>query len=41
MERGAYAGDNKKVIFVVIMRLEEIGNIHDIRGGRFKKNDIH
>ncbi|MHA0856499.1 YitT family protein [Paenibacillus sp. CMAA1364] len=55
---GAYTGDSKKVIFVVITRLEEakllsivsdwdnnafvaIGNIHDVKGGRFKKNDIH
>ncbi|MDF2964059.1 MAG: hypothetical protein K0S39_5794 [Paenibacillus sp.] len=55
---GAYTGDNKKVIFSVITRLEEaklksivdeldpkaflaIGNIHDVKGGRFKKKDIH
>jgi uncharacterized membrane-anchored protein YitT (DUF2179 family) len=55
---GAYTGDNKKVIFTVITRLEEaklklivdekdsaafvaIGNIHDVKGGRFKKKDIH
>jgi len=55
---GAFTGDNKKVIFCVITRLEEaklksiveeldpgaflaIGNIHDVRGGRFKKKDIH
>jgi len=55
---GGFAGDSKKVIFVVITRLEEaklksividfdkqafmaIGNIHDITGGRFKKNNIH
>jgi len=55
---GAYTGDDKKVIFVVITRLEEaklksivsdidagafvaVGNIHDVRGGRFKKKDIH
>jgi uncharacterized membrane-anchored protein YitT (DUF2179 family) len=55
---GAFTGNNKKVIFCVITRLEEaklksivqeldpvaflaIGNIHDVRGGRFKKKDIH
>lgn len=55
---GAYTGDNKKVIFCVITRLEEskmkeivksiddhaflaIGNISEVRGGRFKKRDIH
>ena len=55
---GVYSGDDKKVIFVVITRLEEaklktiveekdssafmaIGNIHDVKGGRFKKKDIH
>ncbi|CAG7652184.1 YitT family protein [Paenibacillus allorhizosphaerae] len=55
---GAFTGDNKKVIFSVITRLEEaklksivdeldpraflaIGNIHDVKGGRFKKKDIH
>jgi uncharacterized membrane-anchored protein YitT (DUF2179 family) len=55
---GGYTGDDKKVIFVVITRLEEaklksivseldpqaflaVGNIHDVRGGRFKKRDIH
>ncbi|WP_276357894.1 YitT family protein [Cohnella caldifontis] len=55
---GGYTGDDKKVIFVVITRLEEaklksivaeldpqaflaVGNIHDVRGGRFKKKDIH
>jgi uncharacterized membrane-anchored protein YitT (DUF2179 family) len=55
---GAYTGENKKVIFCIVMRLEEaklksiveeidpeaffaIGNIHDVRGGRFKKRDIH
>ncbi|WEK54322.1 MAG: YitT family protein [Candidatus Cohnella colombiensis] len=55
---GAYTGDQKKVIFCVINRLEEaklksivteldphaflaIGNIHDVKGGRFKKKDIH
>jgi len=55
---GAYSGENKKVIFCVITRLEEaklksiveemdssaflaVGNIHDVKGGRFKKKDIH
>jgi uncharacterized membrane-anchored protein YitT (DUF2179 family) len=55
---GAFTGDQKKVIFIVITRMEEaklksivdewdqgaflaIGNIHDVRGGRFKKKDIH
>lgn len=55
---GVYTGDDKKVIFIVITRLEEaklksiveekdrsafvaIGNIHDVKGGRFKKKDIH
>ncbi|CAM5220022.1 putative membrane-anchored protein YitT OS=Ureibacillus acetophenoni OX=614649 GN=SAMN05877842_102450 PE=4 SV=1 [Ureibacillus acetophenoni] len=55
---GAYTGNNKKVIFCVITRLEEskmkeivrsidthaflaIGNISEVRGGRFKKKDIH
>lgn len=55
---GAYTGDDKKVIFVVITRLEEyklkdiindfdenafvtIGNISEVKGGRFKKRDIH
>ncbi|GLC90082.1 YitT family protein [Lysinibacillus piscis] len=55
---GAYTGDDKKVIFTVITRLEEsklksivaefddnaflaIGNIAEVRGGRFKKKDIH
>lgn len=55
---GAYTGDEKKVIFTVITRLEEakvknivedkdeaaflaIGNIHDVKGGRFKKKAIH
>lgn len=51
---GGFSGDEKKIIFVVITRLEEaklksivedwdpqafvaIGNIHDVKGGRFKK----
>ena len=55
---GAYTGDDKKVIFVVITRLEEsklksivedidpsaffaVANISEVRGGRFKKKDIH
>ncbi|MFC5402258.1 YitT family protein [Cohnella soli] len=55
---GGYSGEQKKVIFVVITRLEEtklktivneldpgaflaVGNIHDVKGGRFKKKDIH
>ncbi|WP_436244980.1 YitT family protein [Paenibacillus sp. LjRoot56] len=55
---GGFSGDNKKVIFCVITRLEEaklksivdgldpkaflaVGNIHDVKGGRFKKKDIH
>jgi uncharacterized membrane-anchored protein YitT (DUF2179 family) len=55
---GAYTGDDKKVIFCVITRIEEaklktiveeiddsaflaVGNIAEVRGGRFKKRDIH
>jgi uncharacterized membrane-anchored protein YitT (DUF2179 family) len=55
---GAYSGDEKKVIFTVITRLEEaklksivddldpaaflaVGDIHDVKGGRFKKKNIH
>ncbi|RAV20950.1 YitT family protein [Paenibacillus contaminans] len=55
---GAFSGDEKKIIFTVITRLEEaklksivdeldpgafvaIGNIHDVKGGNFKKKDIH
>jgi uncharacterized membrane-anchored protein YitT (DUF2179 family) len=55
---GAYTGDDKKVIFCVITRLEEaklkeivqeidpaaflaVANISEVRGGRFKKRDIH
>ncbi|WP_028775571.1 YitT family protein [Shimazuella kribbensis] len=55
---GAYTGDEKRVIFCVVTRLEEaklksivqekdpeaflaIGNIHDVHGGQFTKNDIH
>jgi uncharacterized membrane-anchored protein YitT (DUF2179 family) len=55
---GAYTGDDKRVIFCVITRLEEaklktiveeidssaflaVGNIAEVRGGRFKKRDIH
>lgn len=56
--RGAYTGDDKKVIFSIITRLEEsklttivedidssaflaIADISEVRGGRFKKQDIH
>ncbi|WP_409288408.1 YitT family protein [Peribacillus sp. SCS-37] len=55
---GAYTGDDKKVIFCIITRLEEsklislvedidstaflaIGDIAEVRGGRFKKRSIH
>ncbi|MGJ7919734.1 YitT family protein [Neobacillus sp. LXY-4] len=55
---GAFTGDNKKVIFSIITRLEEsklktiveeidptaflaIADITEVRGGRFKKRDIH
>ncbi|MEM1504433.1 YitT family protein [Domibacillus sp. 8LH] len=55
---GAYTGDDKKVIFCIITRLEEaklkgiveeldpnaflaVGDITEVRGGRFKKRDIH
>lgn len=55
---GAYTGDDKKVIFCVITRLEEaklkliveeidpsaflaVADIAEVRGGRFKKRDIH
>jgi len=55
---GAYTGDEKKVIFCVITRLEEaklkaiideidpsaffaVAAIAEVRGGRFKKRDIH
>lgn len=55
---GAYSGEDKKVIFCVINRLEEaklkdivkeydssaflaVGDIAEVRGGRFKKKDIH
>jgi uncharacterized membrane-anchored protein YitT (DUF2179 family) len=55
---GAFTGDDKKVVFCIINRLEEaklksivdeldpmaflaVGNIHDVKGGRFKKRDIH
>jgi len=55
---GAYSGDQKKVIFCVINRLEEaklkeivsendgnaflaVADIAEVRGGRFKKRDIH
>ncbi|MEI2360021.1 YitT family protein [Priestia megaterium] len=56
--KGAYTGDDKKVIFCVITRLEEaklkaiideidpsaffaVAAIAEVRGGRFKKRDIH
>ncbi|MGE8206428.1 YitT family protein [Heyndrickxia sp. NPDC080065] len=55
---GAFTGDEKKVIYCIITRLEEaklksiieefdenaflaVGNISEVRGGRFKKKDIH
>ncbi|WP_309091295.1 YitT family protein [Domibacillus sp.] len=55
---GAYTGEDKKVIFCVITRLEEaklksivedldegaflaVADIAEVRGGRFKKKDIH
>lgn len=55
---GGYTGDEKKVIFCIVTRLEEaklkliveeidpdaflaIGSIADVKGGRFKKKDIH
>ncbi|WP_075981727.1 YitT family protein [Bacillus massilinigeriensis] len=55
---GAFSGDDKKVIFCVINRLEEaklkdivteiddsaflaVADISEVRGGRFKKKDIH
>lgn len=55
---GGYTGEDKKVIFCIITRLEEaklktiveeldpaaflaVGNIHDVRGGQFKKKAIH
>ncbi len=55
---GAFSGDDKKVIFCVITRLEEaklkdivadhddsaflaMADIAEVRGGRFKKKDIH
>jgi uncharacterized membrane-anchored protein YitT (DUF2179 family) len=55
---GAFSGDDKKVIFCVITRLEEaklkdivaehdpsaflaIADIAEVKGGRFKKKDIH
>lgn len=56
--RGAYSGEDTKVIFCVITRLEEaalktivdnydpsaflaISDIADVRGGRFKKKNVH
>ncbi|MFC4076256.1 YitT family protein [Salinithrix halophila] len=55
---GAYTGDDKKVIFCVVTRLEEaklksivediddeaflaVGNLNEVKGGRFKKRNIH
>jgi uncharacterized membrane-anchored protein YitT (DUF2179 family) len=55
---GAYTGDDKKVIFCIITRLEEsklktivedfdptaflaVADITEVRGGRFKKRNIH
>jgi uncharacterized membrane-anchored protein YitT (DUF2179 family) len=55
---GAFTGDDKKVIFCVVTRLEEaklksiiedmdpsaflaVSDIAEVRGGRFKKKDIH
>nr|WP_328699966.1 YitT family protein [Chengkuizengella marina] len=55
---GGFSGDDKRIIFCIITRLEEaklksivdeldpeaflaIGNIHDVKGGRFKKRAIH
>jgi len=55
---GGFSGDEKKVIFCVVTRLEEaklkliveeidteaflaVGTIAEVRGGRFKKRDIH
>lgn len=55
---GAYTGDDKKVVFCIITRLEEaklkgivedidpsaflaVADITEVRGGRFKKRDIH
>jgi uncharacterized membrane-anchored protein YitT (DUF2179 family) len=56
--KGAFTGDEKKVIFCVVTRLEEaklksiiedidpsaflaVADIAEVRGGRFKKKDIH
>lgn len=55
---GAYTGDDKKVIFCIVTRLEEaklksivedidtaaflaVADISEVKGGRFKKRDIH
>nr|WP_109685894.1 YitT family protein [Tumebacillus permanentifrigoris] len=55
---GGFSGDEKKVVFCVVTRLEEaklkliveeidpeaflaVGTIAEVRGGRFKKRDIH
>lgn len=55
---GGYSGDDKRVIFCIVTRLEEaklksiveeldpsaflaVADINEVRGGRFKKRDIH
>lgn len=55
---GGYSGDDKKIIFCIVTRLEEaklksiieeidpsaflaVAEINEVRGGRFKKRDIH
>ncbi|HEU4963968.1 MAG TPA: YitT family protein [Bacilli bacterium] len=55
---GGYSGEEKKVVFCVVTRLEEaklkliveeidenaflaVGNVAEVKGGRFKKRDIH
>ncbi|RIW28846.1 YitT family protein [Bacillus salacetis] len=55
---GGYSGDDKRVIFCIVTRLEEaklksivedldptaflaVADINEVRGGRFKKKDIH
>lgn len=55
---GAYSGEDKNMIYVVVTRLEEaklleivdsidkqafltVGSVSEVRGGRFKKKDIH
>ncbi|PFG07645.1 uncharacterized membrane-anchored protein YitT (DUF2179 family) [Bacillus sp. es.034] len=56
--KGGYSGDDKRVIFCIVTRLEEaklksiveeldpsaflaVADINEVRGGRFKKKDIH